>query len=82
MFFTSKINVAKANWHGNNFVTREPKETARKDTGLGASQTAEVAYLEKEGIPFEEHDITAFTELIAPNSFAISGDAKKGAEKS
>ena len=79
-YFKDQCGKGKLAW--NQLCDTRAKETARKDTGLGASQTAEVAYLEKEGIPFEEHDITAFTELIAPNSFAISGDAKKGAEKS
>ena len=78
-YFKEKCGKGKLAW--NQLCDTRAKETAREDTGLGASQTAEVAYLEKEGIPFEEHDINAFTELIAPNSSAISGDAKKGAEK-
>eukprot|EP00434_Breviolum_minutum_P005732 symbB.v1.2.005049.t1/scaffold291.1/size238869/14 len=79
-YFKDQCGKGKLAWK--QLCDPRAKETARKDTGLGASQTAEVAYLEKEGIPFEEHDINAFTELIAPNSSATSGDAKKGAEKS
>ena len=65
-FFTSKINVAEGKLAWKQLCDTRAKEIARKDTGLGASQTAEVAYLEKEGIPFEEHDITAFTEFDCP----------------
>ena len=71
-YFKDQCGKGKLAWK--QLCDPRAKETARKDTGLGASQTAEVAYLEKEGIPFEEHDITAFTELIAPNSFAIRCD--------
>ena len=63
-YFKDQCGKGKLAW--NKLCDTQAKEAARKDTGLGASQTAEVAYLEKEGIPFEEHDINAFTELIAP----------------
>ena len=72
-YFKDQCGKGKLAW--NQLCDTRAKETARKDTGLGASQTAEVAYLEKEGIDFEEHDITAFTELIAPNSTAVRCDA-------
>ena len=77
-YFKDHCGKGKLAW--NQLCDTRAKEAARKDTGLGASQTAEVAYLEKEGIPFEEHDITAFTELIAPNSSAIKCDRSKGAD--
>ena len=35
-------------------------QEARQSTGLGLSQTAEVAYLEKMGWHYQEHDVTAF----------------------
>ena len=63
-YFKDQCGKGKLAW--NKLCDTQAKEAARKDTGLGASQTAEVAYLEKEGIPFEEHDINAFIELIAP----------------
>ena len=72
-YFKDQCGKGKLAW--NQLCDTRAKETAREDTGLGASQTAEVAYLEKEGIPFEEHDITAFTELIAPNLSARSCDS-------
>ena len=71
-YFKDKCGKGKLAW--NQLRDTRAKEIARKDTGLGASQTAEVAYLQTEGIPFEEHDINAFTELIAPNLSAISCD--------
>ena len=72
-YFKDQCGKGKLPW--NQLRDTRAKEIARRDTGLGASQTAEVAYLEKEGIPFEEHDITAFTELIAPNLSARSCDS-------
>ena len=71
-YFKDQCGKGKLAW--NQLCDTRAKEAARKDTGLGASQTAEVAYLEKEGIAFEEHDINDFTELIAPNLTAISCD--------
>ena len=78
-YFKDQCGKGKLAW--NQLCDTGAKEIARKDTGLGASQTAEVAYLEKEGIPFEEHDINAFTELIAPNSSAIGCDREERGEK-
>ena len=40
------------------------KERARQHSGLGASQTAEVAYLEKMGFRYVEHDIRDFQAFI------------------
>ena len=71
-YFKDQCGKGKLAW--SQLCDRRAKESARKDTGLGASQTAEVAYLEKEDIAFEQHDISAFTELIAPNLTAISCD--------
>ena len=71
-YFKDQCGKGKLAW--NQLCDTRAKEAARKDTGLGASQTAEVAYLEKEGIAFEQHDISAFTKLIAPNLTAISCD--------
>ena len=71
-YFKDQCGKGKLAW--NQLCDTRAKEAARKDTGLGASQTAEVAYLEKEGIAFEEHDINDFTKLIAPNLTAISCD--------
>ena len=72
--FYLKDQCGKGHLAWNQLCDRRAKERARKDTGLGASQTAEVAYLEKEGIAFEQHCISAFTKLIAPNLTAVSCD--------
>ena len=71
-YFKDQCGKGKLAW--NQLCDTRAKEAARKDTGLGASQTAEVAYLEKEDIAFEEHCISAFTKLIAPNLTAVSFD--------
>ena len=41
------------------------KARARQHSGLGASQTAEVAYLERMGFSYVEHDIRDFQAFIA-----------------
>ena len=48
----------KMNWE--DLCDQRARDIARKDTGLCASQTAEVAYLDHEGIPYMEHDIIDF----------------------
>ena len=40
-------------------------QAARKDSGLGVSQTAEVAYLDKIGLSYVEHDIREFEDFLA-----------------
>ena len=40
------------------------KQEARKDSGLGVSQTAEVAYLDKMGLTYVEHDIMEFEAFL------------------
>ena len=40
-------------------------KAARKESGLGASQTAEVAYLDKIGLSYVEHDIGEFEAFLA-----------------
>ena len=70
--FYLKDQCGKGHLAWNQLCDTRAKERARKDTGLGASQTAEVAYLEKEGIAFEQHCISA--KLIAPNLTAVSCD--------
>lgn len=61
-YFEGKVGKGKMAWH--ELSDQEAKDKARRDTGLGASQTAEVAYLEKEGHEYIEHDITGFTSFI------------------
>ena len=65
-YFADSVGKGHVDWH--QLCDTHATETARKDTGLGASQTAEVAYLKKEGTPFQEQDITNFKRLIAPTA--------------
>ena len=65
-YFADSVGKGHVDWH--QLCDTQATERARKDTGLGASQTAEVAYLKKEGIPFQEQDITDFKRLIAPTA--------------
>lgn len=65
-YFADSVGKGHVDWH--QLCDTQATETARKDTGLGASQTAEVAYLKKEGTPFQEQDITDFKRLIAPTA--------------
>ena len=65
-YFADSVGKGHVDWH--QLCDTQATETARKDTGLGASQTAEVAYLKKEGTPFQEQDITNFKQLIAPTA--------------
>ena len=41
------------------------RQRVRKVSGLGASQTAEVSYLDKMGWHYVEHDIREFEDLVA-----------------
>ena len=40
------------------------RRLGRRDSGLGASQTAEVAYLDKIGLSYVEHDILEFQAFL------------------
>lgn len=71
-YFADSVGKGHVDWH--QLCDTQATETARKDTGLGASQTAEVAYLKKEGTPFQEQDITNFKRLIAPTALPQEED--------
>lgn len=43
----------------------------RQNTGLGGSQTAEVAYLEKSGYTFAEHDVADFFDFMEDRRHAV-----------
>ncbi|CAK9067061.1 Uncharacterized protein SCF082_LOCUS34016, partial [Durusdinium trenchii] len=61
-FFEGKVGKGKLAW--DQLSNQDAVKEARKDTGLGASQTVEVAYLEKEGLEYEEHDIREFKKFM------------------
>ena len=62
-YFEERKGQGKVPW--DQLCDEAAKERARQSSGLGASQTAEVAYLEKMGLTFVEHDIRDFKAFIA-----------------
>ena len=62
-YFENSVGQGKVSW--SELSNKDAIEAARKSTGLGASQTAEVAYLDKLGLPYVEHDVMDFPEVIA-----------------
>lgn len=63
-YFEDRKGHGKMSW--NELPSDEAKALVRQRSGLGASQTAEVAYLDKEGISYVEHDIREFQDLVCP----------------
>eukprot|EP00438_Fugacium_kawagutii_P012454 Skav232882 [mRNA] locus=scaffold1432:170975:172411:- [translate_table: standard] len=61
-YFEGRTGQGKLQWD----ELKDPNalEEARKVSGLGSSQTVEVAYLDKEGIEYMEHDIRDFEEVM------------------
>ena len=62
-YFAERKGQGKVPW--DHLSDEAAKERARQKSGLGASQTAEVAYLERMGLTFVEHDIRDFKAFIA-----------------
>ena len=52
----------KMPWHL--LADEKARQEARRYSGLGASQTAEVAYLDKIGLSYVEHDILEFEAFL------------------
>ncbi|CAE7493777.1 unnamed protein product [Symbiodinium sp. CCMP2456] len=62
-YFEDSKGMGKMPWE---LLTNEgARHEARKNSGLGASQTAEVAYLDKIGLSYVEHDIMEFEAFLA-----------------
>ena len=61
-YFEGRVGHGKLLWQelSNETSVRE----ARKNSGLGTSQTAEVAYLERSGYHFQEHDVAEFYDVM------------------
>ena len=62
-YFEDRVGAGKLSWE--QLGNQDARQRAREVGGLGASQTAEVAYLDKMGLPYVEHDISEFTALVA-----------------
>ena len=65
-YFEGRKGKGKLRWEL--LQDEHARQEARKDSGLGASQTAEVAYLDKIGLSYLEHDIGTFAEFLAFHS--------------
>ncbi|CAE7387647.1 Kif11 [Symbiodinium natans] len=62
-YFQGRRGQGKLSW--DQLCDAAAQKKARRDSGLGASQTAEVAYLMKMGIMFREHDVQDFLSFLA-----------------
>ncbi|CAE7418596.1 unnamed protein product [Symbiodinium sp. KB8] len=61
-YFENRVGQGKLSWQD---LCDEAKiRQARENSGLGASQTAEVAYLDSIGADFVEHDVTDFYSFM------------------
>ena len=61
-YFKDSKGKGKMSWE--QLCDEKAKQDARKDSGLGVSQTAEVAYLDKIGLRYEEHGIEEFEAFL------------------
>lgn len=57
-YFEGRVGRGKLSWE--ELSDENSVRKARENGGLGASQSAEVAYLEWRGYQFQEHDVTEF----------------------
>ncbi|OLP80617.1 hypothetical protein AK812_SmicGene38950 [Symbiodinium microadriaticum] len=62
--FYFQDSKGKGKMHWDLLANEKARHAARKDSGLGASQTAEVAYLDKIGLSYVEHDIMEFEAFL------------------
>ncbi|OLQ06753.1 hypothetical protein AK812_SmicGene9927 [Symbiodinium microadriaticum] len=62
--FYFQDSKGKGKMHWDQLANEKARHAARKDSGLGASQTAEVAYLDKIGLSYVEHDIMEFEAFL------------------
>ena len=61
-YFEGKVGTGKLSWE--QLSSDEAVQRARQNSGLGLSQTAEVAYLERMGWRCQEHDVTNFEHFM------------------
>eukprot|EP00435_Cladocopium_sp_Y103_P048162 s169_g14.t1 len=61
-YFEGRVGAGKVGW--DQLADEEVRNAAVEHGGLGNSQTAEVAYLDKLGLPYVEHDIMDFHSFI------------------
>ena len=69
-YFKDSKGKGKMSWE--QLCDEQAKREARKDSGLGVSQTAEVAYLDKFGLSYEEHGIEEFEAFLRSHADQVS----------
>eukprot|EP00438_Fugacium_kawagutii_P033429 Skav208815 [mRNA] locus=scaffold667:91904:93601:+ [translate_table: standard] len=75
-YFEGKVGAGKVNWA--ELADETARKNAREGGGLGNSQTAEVAYLDKQGLAYVEHDVMDFKSFIQSSSVAIPDEDEMG----
>lgn len=70
LYFEGEVGAGKLSW--DELHVEEARQRAAKAGGLGASQKAEVAYLDKLGLPYVEHDVSEFAWFIARHSHSAA----------
>jgi len=65
-YFEGMVGCGKLSWR--ELSNETSVKEARNNSGLGASQTAEVAYLESCGYEFQEHDVTEFDDFMTSHT--------------
>eukprot|EP00438_Fugacium_kawagutii_P009200 Skav234292 [mRNA] locus=scaffold2271:171722:172618:+ [translate_table: standard] len=65
-YFEGRVGAGKVSW--DELGDEETRKNARQGGGLGASQTAEVAYLDKLGLRYAEHDVMEFNSFLNETS--------------
>ena len=65
-YFEGMVGCGKLSWQ--ELSNETSVKEARKNSGLGASQTAEVAYLESCGYEFQELDVAEFDDFMTSHT--------------
>ncbi|CAE7712019.1 unnamed protein product, partial [Symbiodinium sp. CCMP2456] len=79
-YFEGKKGEGKMAWE--KLSDSEAMSEARAHTGLGRSQTAEVAYLDRQKAKYEEHDINDFESFMASRNPVAAKNRSSGMDKS
>ena len=78
-YFEGRVGAGKVSW--DELADEEARKNAREGGGLGNSQTAEVAYLDKQGLTYLEHDVVDFKAFIQASSVAIPEQVERDKDK-
>ena len=78
-YFERRVGAGKVSW--DELADEEARKKAREGGGLGNSQTAEVAYLDKQGWTYLEHDVADFKPFIQASSVTIPEQVEHDKDK-